>query len=932
VAFFKYASARLIKSAINPAEWDVIRSQALSPAPDFRQKTAKVILQEYQPDDFLLSHCTIIASVDAEPVNQPLGRSMVDGFQIDRKFADYYITPATSKYINNNCFVSGTMILMSDGTEQPIEQIKVGDMVVTHTGAVRRVTETFVHPFRGQLSVIKRLGDQRLLEVSPEHPFYAMTPATVCACGCGTPLNRRSRKAAIHRFQDYAHKGPQKSRKNPKPDYTWVSAGFLEKGDFLSTPRLHGEEIPEGVTPGKARLLGYYLAEGFYHRQKHYRISQEYRDAFPSKDGESVPVGVSFALNLDETDTLVAEIRSLLQSEFGVGSSLQRVSDGGVAVHSQHSIELVRFFQKYATEYARTKKVSASVIQWPQHLQREVVRGWIEGDGCVESTAGGWVTMTSASPDLISQMHVIFGRLGIFATRGSSRLVGRKRIRVANGGVAIVPDHTKETIAYRLQVGSVHAEGLLGGSFLEGLFRRSIRNRKKHSLGFRVRDDRTMFPIRSVTKRAYEGKVFNFETEIDHSYVANGVAVHNSDAWERKLLLACFKTFIGAENYVEHIQIPELSKGKIIDAAARNIGDSIYVDILIATNRKHKPLIEAITSGKIGTLSMGCSVEFTTCTKCGNVAEDETHLCPHIRYFKGSEFVDDLGNKRKIAELCGHVESEPGSVKFIEASWVANPAFTGAVLRSILNPEEVEGLSKKIQVAFSEPARGPAQGGLAKAARAMSYDFNILRLAADYDDAANTGAQGETPAEGQAPSEPAKEPEEDPLHKVVKDLADVIREKAVKQVREELGKDEAAHLRGTPENRNDSLIKSALKNQVWRKIGRTVLGMTRDPAATKVLLAGLILHKTGGWKAVQRGNFTGRQILAISRVIDNMTKRSSMAGEARVYQTVIAVGGTSPYADVETYLAACRQVLGRSVTGSESGALLEKGRLYSLGS
>ena len=153
---------------------------------------------------------------------------------------------------------------------------------------------------------------------------------------------------------------------------------------------------------------------------------------------------------------------------------------------------------------------------------------------------------------------------------------------------------------------------------------------------------------------------------------------NNNDCWERKLLLACFKTFIGAENYVEHIQIPELSKGKILDAAARNIGDSLYVDILIATNRRHKPLIEAITSGKISTLSMGCSVEFTTCTKCGNVAEDETHLCPHIRYFKGSEFVDELGQKRKIAELCGHIDSEPGSVKFIEASWVANPAFTGA--------------------------------------------------------------------------------------------------------------------------------------------------------------------------------------------------------------------------------------------------------------
>lgn len=399
---------------------------------------------------------------------------------------------------------------------------------------------------------------------------------------------------------------------------------------------------------------------------------------------------------------------------------------------------------------------------------------------------------------------------------------------------------------------------------------------------------------------------------------------NNNDCWERKLLLACFKTFIGAENYVEHIQIPELSKGKIIDAAARNIGDSIYVDILIATNRKHKPLVDAITSGKIGTLSMGCSVEFTTCSKCGNTAEDETNLCPHIRYFKGQPFIDEFGHERKIAELCGHVDAEPGSVKFIEASWVANPAFTGAVLRCILNPEEVEGLGKKMQLAFSQGTRtGFDVASMLKAARALGHgpDTNIWRLAQDQE-----------PEQGAPAPEAPEPPKEDALHKAVNDLANVIREKAVEQVRQEIGKDEAARLQGTPENQNDTLIKSAIKDPTWRRIGQVVLGMVGSPSAARSILAGLVLHKRGGWKAVQRGKFSGREILAISRVIDKMTKRSSMAGESRIYQTVIAVGGLAPYGDVETYLAACRQVFGRSVTGSESGALVEKGRLYSLGS
>ena len=182
-------------------------------------------------------------------------------------------------------------------------------------------------------------------------------------------------------------------------------------------------------------------------------------------------------------------------------------------------------------------------------------------------------------------------------------------------------------------------------------------------------------------KQMFDG--VQIDRKFQDFYITAGTTKYvnnNNDAWERKLLLSSFRTFIGGENYVEHIQIPELSKGKIIDAAARDIGDSVYVNILIATDRKHRDLISAILDGTLSTLSMGCHVSFTICTKCGNVAEDETQLCRHIKYEKGQWFIDASGKRRKIAELCGHIKVEPGSVKFIEGSWVANPAFVGAVL------------------------------------------------------------------------------------------------------------------------------------------------------------------------------------------------------------------------------------------------------------
>jgi hypothetical protein len=89
----------------------------------------------------------------------------------------------------------------------------------------------------------------------------------------------------------------------------------------------------------------------------------------------------------------------------------------------------------------------------------------------------------------------------------------------------------------------------------------------------------------------------------------------NGNAWTNPVLLGSFKTFIGGDNFLEHMQIPSLSKGKILDAIIRPVkhhsdkynedADIYYVDILIATNRKHTNLISRIESGELSTLSMG---------------------------------------------------------------------------------------------------------------------------------------------------------------------------------------------------------------------------------------------------------------------------------------------------------------------------------------
>lgn len=185
--------------------------------------------------------------------------------------------------------------------------------------------------------------------------------------------------------------------------------------------------------------------------------------------------------------------------------------------------------------------------------------------------------------------------------------------------------------------------------------------------------------------------------------VCSPLVNNNGNAWSNPVLLATFRSFVGGENYLEHVQCPEFSKGKILDAVIRPVryhnaklnrdAQVYYTDILLATERKHEKLCKRIASGELSTLSMGCVAAHVQCSRCGKVLGDHDPNCDHIAHQLGQEFVDEDGVKRVVAELCGRAHKDkngawvgdPESVKFIEASWVERPAFEGAVLNHFLS-------------------------------------------------------------------------------------------------------------------------------------------------------------------------------------------------------------------------------------------------------
>lgn len=175
----------------------------------------------------------------------------------------------------------------------------------------------------------------------------------------------------------------------------------------------------------------------------------------------------------------------------------------------------------------------------------------------------------------------------------------------------------------------------------------------------------------------------------------------NGNAWTNEVLMHCFRTFIGKPNFYEHFQIQGFEKGVILDAILRPVtyvgsngktADVFYVDLLIATNRKHNEIVERILNGTLSTLSMGCTCSIVQCSYCGKTFNDDEEECEHLQNHIGELLMNENGKKIPVAELIGVMKDGKfvdGSCEFIEASWVEQPAFEGAVLNQFLYKDDI---------------------------------------------------------------------------------------------------------------------------------------------------------------------------------------------------------------------------------------------------
>lgn len=162
----------------------------------------------------------------------------------------------------------------------------------------------------------------------------------------------------------------------------------------------------------------------------------------------------------------------------------------------------------------------------------------------------------------------------------------------------------------------------------------------------------------------------------------------NFDGFPSIELQKAAHTFQGRPVFVNHNnQDQERTRGVILASQYHGLQDDPHITILPEVDALTFPLLaKDIIKGNMDSVSMGCDVDNSTCSYCGNVATTAEQFCDHILNNKGQELTKlDNGQPKRILvfEICR-------GLNFFEISFVFDPADETAVMQEVIVPNGVK--------------------------------------------------------------------------------------------------------------------------------------------------------------------------------------------------------------------------------------------------
>lgn len=269
------------------------------------------------------------------------------------------------------CFGVGTMVLTNSGYK-PIENIKVGDMVLTHMNRYRKVLD---------------IGSK----IAPIYTFKA-SGFVPTVCTSNHPFYARKKKREYY----IADNGKRNSRLS-FGESEWVEAEKLPRNYCVCSNTYNEDsENPHNLTKEEAYVIGRYIADG------HTRKDVRYDTKPNGNKGHNGSRAWQLILSIGnyKVEQIKQKIKELHFSCYPHGKSVHRV------VLSNK--KLVEFVEKYCGIGSENKMFGDAVVKLPNDLLESVLEGYLDGDGCL---IDGEYNITSVSKMLPITLQRVIDKL-----------------------------------------------------------------------------------------------------------------------------------------------------------------------------------------------------------------------------------------------------------------------------------------------------------------------------------------------------------------------------------------------------------------------------------------------------------------------------------------------------------------------------------------
>lgn len=381
------------------------------------------------------------------------------------------------------CFPAGIMITTDRGIV-PIEQVVVGDRVLTHEGRYRRVNKTMSHVYKGKMYHIKAASSAPI-SATAEHPFYTRrntggvwdisaklaNPTWVGA----SELNTKDfvAQSIDQSSQPYAWKGCMS-----RPVYHRVTKELLSY-EITNTLKVTNLDF--------WWVAGRYVADGWLR----YSNSKLQPGVKAKRSRSSVYIAVT---KVDGGVRLREVLKRLNSAGFNASYS-EQLTAHRVGFNSREMCEFLAQFGRGA----KIKRVPGFVQRLPVPMLQSFLEGYLSGDG--HEVPNGF-KYASVSKELIFGMAEVI----------------RKVYRIPVGLSKRTPQPT--TIIQGRTVNQ--SPSYMGLAICAQDADKYMRvNTNKH----------IWVPIRKIETTLVRQRVYNLEVEQDESYVANGYVVHNCSSF-----------------------------------------------------------------------------------------------------------------------------------------------------------------------------------------------------------------------------------------------------------------------------------------------------------------------------------------------------------------------------------------------------------------